>query len=149
MAPSPSYPFREKLRNFLSVVAGVVLFFVLLFSLFPLFESINSNWQISSAAATVQALSTAILLALLLLLAMGFAAGFLACIISTRKGTVHAFLTGLVLCVLYMLAVGKDVPWNRVLQNATDAVINLSVPLLLILGPVLGGWAASKFKKKK
>jgi hypothetical protein len=149
MATPSSYPFGEKLRNLVSVVAGVVLFFVLLFSLFPLFEGINSNWQVNSAAATVRAVSTAIILALLLLLAMGFAAGFLAFIISTRKGLIHAFITGLVLCVLYMLAVGKDVPWGRVLQNTTDAIINLSVPVLLIAGPLLGGWAASKIKRKK
>jgi uncharacterized membrane protein len=142
-----SYPFSEFIRNVISVIAGVLLFFGLLFAMFPLLNAIN---EMRNSAAMVDTFSVSAALALLLLFSIGFASGLLAFFISTRKGVVHALIVGMVLSALYFIAIGKDVNWSRMPQESTAfIVVNISVPVLLLIAPWLGGWVGSKIKRSR
>jgi uncharacterized membrane protein len=145
MKSTKPYPLSEKIRNFFSVVFGVLFFVGLLFALFPLFAGIN-QWL--SGEKTGSVIEGIYFFSFGLLALNGFLSGMFTYLVSTRKRIFHAFLTGIVLTILYALALGKNIVWSDIFQSTRDAIINLAVPLILLLFPWLGGWAASRLKPR-
>lgn len=149
MPPTP-YPASEKIRNVFSVIFGVLLFFALLFSLFPLFTDVYDRLLPAKNTASPNAglLVTGIYFLLLLLILV--ICGILTAVVSTRRKILHAFLTGCVLLIIYVLAIGSSINWNSVSDSTVRMVENILIPVFLLFGPLPGGIIGAKlFRKKK
>ncbi|MBL7727026.1 MAG: hypothetical protein JNM68_05045 [Dinghuibacter sp.] len=131
------YPASEKIRNFMSVVVGVLLFFALLLLSFPLFNEAYRYFSAANNSPASGSLLSLVYLGVLLLNTL--LCGMLAAWISTRKARAHAFITGLVLLALYLLFALNAVNWAAVSGSAKQLVLNLLVPVILLLGPFAGG----------
>lgn len=148
--PANPYPVSEKIRNFFSVVVGVISFLALLMVIMPFYDFIDTRFFTNGQQQRTG--STALLSGILytLLIVSLLISGILSYVISTRRGILHALIAGVVLVVLYFVALGDSINLAAVSTNAGALAVNVSVPLLLMLVPLAGGWLASRlFPRRK
>jgi MFS family permease len=149
--PSAPYPVGEKIRNVMSVVCGVLLFFALMFAILPVFTTVYDRMFPSKGVNTnINAAIWIFSIYLFLLLLICLLSGILTAVISTRKKILHSFITGCVLVLLYVVIIGTSVNWQSVGASNVLIVENIFIPIVLLSGPFAGGWVASRiFKKRK
>lgn len=131
-----SYPVREIVRNFLSVVAGVLIALIIIipigiFAGLMVFSdgSLPKSQQIISGTLLIGRIAAGCI-----------AGGYFTVRISTRKDLIHGFITGLVLTFLFGLINDFEFDWRYP---------DLSISYLGILPAVLiGAWAGIRKKKK-
>lgn len=145
MPPRP-YPIGERIRNIFSVIVGVLIFFGLLFAVMPLFNKAYNQLYSDDSITSAQLVSGIYLAVFFLIMII---CGLLTGLIATRRKVLHAFFTGCVLVILYYLVVGKDIKWEAVMNSTETLLINLSVPAIMLIGPMAGGWISLAFKRKK
>lgn len=131
---------REILRNFLSVVAGVLtgaaLFMVAGFVLLLIgFSGMQRDMDDGDIAKAVNRISLFFLAAIFI---CSFLGGYVTARISTRRDRVHGAITGVVMAIL--LAYISDFSFEK------EVLINY---VLTIGGAMLGAWVAVKVKKRK
>lgn len=144
--PKRPYPIGEFIRNIFSVIAGVLVFFGLLYAAMPLFNDVYERMYQSDSVNSAQVVSG---IYLALFFAIVLACGLLTGLIATRRKVLHAFITGCVLVVLYILAVGKDIKWNTI-KNSTEALlVNIAVPAIFLVATLVGGWLSLVFRRRK
>jgi hypothetical protein len=149
--PSASYPLGEKIRNVMSVVCGVLLFFALLFAILPVFTNIYDRvFPPKGVNTNINAVIWIFCIYLFLLLLICLLCGILTAVIATRRKILHAFITGFVLLVLFVVTIGNNTNWKSVGASNVFIIQNIFIPIFLLLGPLAGGWIGLKiFKRKK
>ncbi|HRE39304.1 MAG TPA: TIGR04086 family membrane protein [Chitinophagaceae bacterium] len=103
-----SYPAKEIIRNFLSVVAGVMIALIIILPI-GLFAGllVFSDSNIPKSKETLSKL-----LLIFGLIAGCLLGGYTTVKMSTRKDLVHAFITGIVLTFLYALVNDFEFDWR-------------------------------------
>jgi putative membrane protein (TIGR04086 family) len=129
------YPLKEILRNFLSVVVGVIIALVIIipiaiFAALLVFSdgTVPKSQQVISTVLTIGAIAAGC-----------FTGGYLTVKISTRKDWIHAIITGLVLTFLLALVNDFEFDWRYP---------DIGISYFGILPAVLiGAWAGIRKKK--
>ncbi len=129
------YPLKEIVRNFLSVVAGVIIALVIIipstiFATLMVFSdgTVPKSQQVISTALTIGAIAAGCI-----------TGGYLTVKISTRKDWVHTIITGLVLTCLLALVNDFEFDWRYP---------DVGIFYFGILPAVLiGAWAGIRKKK--
>lgn len=130
------YPLKEILRNFISVVVGVVVALVIIipiaiFAALMVFSdgTIPKSQQVISTVLTIGAIAAGCI-----------TGGYLTVKISTRKDWIHSIINGLVLTFLLALVNDFEFDWRY-----PDIGISYFVILPLVL---FGAWAGIRKKKE-
>ena len=134
-----NYTLAEKLQNFFSVVAGVLItivfavFFIVLFFAFGLFDWANGEYSNHADTTTPIVLIISIIIPCIV-------GGFATTILSTRNDKLHIVLT--IAVVLIILIVAKDFDFSGYLPG--DFLLLIVIPLFISAG----GWLGIKRKAR-
>jgi hypothetical protein len=138
-----NYPLREILRNFFSVVAGVLLVFSILFlfssSFFKpgVFPPLEGAYPARYAVLYESYYQKHAWIEIGALIAGFFIGGLVASLISTRKNLLHALLVPVVVLCFYYSIIGRE-------------IVALALPLWMFIS--LLSWKLSewiKYKRKR
>lgn len=131
-----SYSAKEILRNFFSVVAGVISALVIII------PCVILSWTFSYADGSIQDDFNILtfLISTIVIISGAILGGYITAKISTRKDTIHILLTGVMLSLLYLAA------GNFKLHYFTKKeIISLLLPIPFVS---LGGFIGIKNKQK-
>ena len=131
-----SYPVKEIIRNFFSVVAGVIVALVIII------PSVIFSWRFSYEDGNIQEefhLLTFLISSIGIIGGM-LAGGYVTAKVSTRRDTIHILITGLILSLLYLAS--GDFKLNYFTKKE---ILILLLPIPIVS---LGGFWGIKSKQK-